>query len=247
VEIMGLGDWIMATSQVRELNERTGKKVVVVDRLNRPRWSEAFENNPRILRSHEPDCTKLLNAGGARPYIRQKTTTHWIWQRWDITPGEIYLTEEERTLGSMYAGRTVVEPNTKDPYSNKAWVFDRWQELVNRFPPDTFIQLGSDGSRKLAGVPFVQTSIRQAFAVLSAARLFVGTEGAMHHAAAALGVPAVVLWSEFIGPKYTGYSSQTNIRKVEKVCGSRIPCQGCKAAMAAISVDEIHRIILEKV
>lgn len=237
---MGLGDWIMATSQVRELNERTGKRVVVVDRLNRPRWSEAFENNPRIARTHEPDTERLLNAGGARPYIRAKTEQQWMWRRWDIHPGELWLTDREREFGRPYDGCVVIEPKTKDPKSNKAWFADRWQALVNRFPPGTFVQMGADVSGPLAGVTYVQTTVRQAFGLLSAARAFVGTEGALHHAAAALKTPAVVLWSEFISPSFTGYTEQVNIRHAGGACGQRIPCASCRASMEAIKVDEVE-------
>lgn len=240
---MGLGDWIMATSQVRELNERTGKRVVVVDRLNRPKWSEAFDNNPRIARTHENDCERLLNAGGARPYIRSKTVEQWQWRKWDIKPGELWLSPEERDFGRPYDGRFIIEPTTKDPASNKAWIADRWQELVDRFPAGTFVQMGADPVRCLRGATFVRTTVRQAFGVLAAARGFVGTEGALHHAAAALKTPAVVLWSEFISPTFTGYPEQTNIRHAHGVCGKRVPCPTCRESMEAITVDEVEQAV----
>lgn len=240
---MGLGDWIMATSQVREINERTGKRVVVVDRMNRPRWSEAFEHNPRIARGHTVDTERLLNAGGARPYIRAKTEQQWTWRKWDIRPGEIWLNEEERMFGRPYDGCIVIEPHTKDPKSNKAWFVSRWQALVDRFPPGTFVQMGADVSGALAGVTYVQTTVRQAFGLLAAARGFVGTEGALHHAAAALKTPAAVLWSEFISPAYTGYPEQTNIRHAHTVCGKRVPCETCRASMELITVDEVEAAV----
>ena len=242
---MGLGDWIMATAQVRELNERTGQHVVVVDRMGRPRWSEVFDNNPRLVRTHRPGSARLLNAGGARPYIKQKTPTHWFWQRWDIQPGELFLTPSEIALGVPYAGCVLVEPNTKVVDGNKAWPFERWQELVRLLACDhVCVQVGAPGSRVLDGVQFVETlSVRHAFGVLAAARVFVGSEGALHHAAAALGVPAVVLWSEFISPLFTGYGSQHNIRKTSGVCGSRLPCVSCRASMEAIGVEEVYHAV----
>ena len=250
---MGLGDWIMATAQVRELNERTGRRVLVVDRMGRQRWSEAFENNPRIVAQGEltpqvqRDAARLLNAGGARPYIKAKTDSHWFWQQWNILPGELYLTDLEVARGLVVgAGAVVVEPNTKVADGNKAWPFERWQELVNAVDVP-WVQVGVAGSRRLAGnVRFVPTTVREAFAVVAAARLFVGTEGALHHAAAALGTRAVVLWSEFIAPVFTGYATQRNIRKTTAVCGARYPCESCRAAMAAITVDEVAAAIREE-
>lgn len=243
---MGLGDWIMATAQVREMNERTGRPVVVVDRMGRPRWSEVFENNPRIVREFSRASDRLLNAGGARPYIRAKTTTHWFWQRWDIKPGELYLSDAERSRAFEHGDRVLVEPNTKVLNGNKAWPFERWQAVVASLDLP-WIQVGPAGTRRLSGVRFVETeTAREAFAILSWSRLFVGTEGALHHAAAALGVRAVVLWSEFISPVITGYATQHNLRKTSAVCGSRMPCATCRASMAAITVEEVRAAITEE-
>lgn len=239
---MGLGDWIMATSLVRDIHKRTGKRVVVVDRLNRPRWSEAFENNPKILRGHMMGAERLLNAGGARPYIKAKTDTHWLWKRWEISPGELFLTQAENEYGLQFSGRVLVEPNTKVPNSNKAWPFERWQELVRSLDAP-WLQIGGPDTRRLDGVDFVATSVREAFAILKYSKAFVGTEGALHHAAAALKTPAVVLWSEFISPAFTGYESQVNIRKTHNVCGARYPCKSCNESMLAITVEEVKQAV----
>ena len=243
---MGLGDWIMATAQVKELNERTGRHVVVVDRLGRPRWSEAFENNPRIVRMPAGNEARLLNAGGARPYIREKSPARWVWKKWDIQPGEIYLSPGEQAYGERYgAGAIIVEPNTKVPNGNKAWLPERWRELVARRPDLPWVQIGDATAPRLPGVRYVQTdSARHAFGMIAAARVFVGTEGALHHAAAAFGTRAVVLWSEFISPVFTGYATQRNVRKVATVCGSRLPCKGCRESMEAITVDEVDQAVI---
>lgn len=228
----------MATAQVKALNEATKKRVIVLDLRGRPRWSEVFENNPRIVMSCRPDVERLVNAGGARPYIAGKTLKQWTWKPWERLPGEIWLSEAERAFALPFAGRILVEPNTKEPNGNKAWPFDRWQSLVNR-KPDHFIQVGAPNTRALSGVLCVETTFRQALAILAVSKAFVGTEGALHHAAAALSVPAVVLWSEFIAPEFTGYEGQVNIRHATKWCGSRMPCPGCRASMDAIQVDEV--------
>jgi ADP-heptose:LPS heptosyltransferase len=92
----------------------------------------------------------------------------------------------------------------------------------------------------------VQTpSFRAAAAVLANAVAFVGTEGGLHHAAAALGRPAVVLFSEFISPAITGYRTHRNLYHAGQPCGSRSACSGCRASMEAISVDEVVSNLLE--
>lgn len=235
---MGLGDWVMCTGQVRRINESTGQRVHVVSPSGKSQWSPVFENNPRIAPKDEEGCAVLVNAGGARPYIKAKGAERWIWKAWDIAPGELFLSDAERDFAAPFTGRILIEPNTKQADGNKAWAWERWLELTRQ--PDLYIQTGVAQSRRLPGVQFVETTFRQACAVLAVSRGFVGTEGALHHAAAALGVPAVVLWSEFIDPRFTGYATQTNLRHADRWCGSRLPCAGCKASMEAITVEEVR-------
>lgn len=202
---------------------------------------EIWHGNPRISLT---GGQTLVNGGGVRPYIKAKTRTNWVWQKWDISPGEIYLSDAEKEFGSRYAGRIVIEPHTKVQNGNKSWRWERWQEVVDRFP-HRFIQVGPGYTQCLARVDSVQTTFRQACAILAVSKAYVGPEGAGHHAAAALGVPAVVLYSEFIDPSVTGYDSQRNIRHANGTCGSRVPCSSCRASMDAITVDEVLHNLTE--
>jgi len=107
------------------------------------------------------------------------------------------------------------------------------------------VQTGPFNTRILPGVEGVATTFRQAAAIMSVASGFVGTEGALHHAAAAFGTPAVVLWSEFVSPEFTGYETQKNVRHASGACGSRVPCVGCKLSMEQISVEEVVQSLAE--
>lgn len=235
---MGLGDWLIATAQAKRLHEANGRPVLVVGITGKPQWSDVFINNPRIIRTPTRNCQRLVNAGGMRPYIAGKSPTHWVWRKWSVSPGELFLTRAEIEFAQPHAGYVLIEPNTKFEASNKEWPFDRWQALVDR--GGKYIQVGTANSKRLRGVCFVETAnFRLACAVLAVSRAFVGSEGGLHHAAAALGVPAVVLFSEFIGPEITGYPMHKNIRHAGRMCGARLPCAGCKASMEAISVEEV--------
>ena len=126
---MGLGDWIMATSQVKGLHEANGRPVLVTGAGGRVMWSEVFENNPRIIRRPMRDCQVLQNGPGLRPYIRAKTEQRWFWKTWDIAPGELYFTEEEKAVAEKYRGMIFIEPNTKISDGNKAWYWSSRRRL----------------------------------------------------------------------------------------------------------------------
>ncbi len=236
---MGLGDWIMATSQVRSMHQANRRPVLIIGPAGRAMWSEVFLHNPRILRRPETNCQILRNGPGLRPYIRAKHPQRWYWKPWPIAPGEIFLSEDERASAFPYRGCVVIEPHTKVADGNKAWPWERWQAVVDALPDVRFVQVGPFNTRPLDGVELATTNFRQAMAILSSASAFVGTEGALHHAAAALDIPAVVLWSEFISPDITGYDTQNNLRHAGEACGARVPCVGCRISMGLITVDEV--------
>lgn len=245
---MGAGDWVMATSQVKALNIRTFLPVLVIGLDGRAQWNEVFDNNHRIIRSPIGQrFVKLVNAPGARPYILSKDSRKFVWKRWHIAPGEIFLSDVEKTFGLSHAGHVLIEPNVKVAGSNKEWFFERWQALVNACPDVKFVQLiGSHRGRVLRGVKLVRTpSFRHAMAILSLSRAFVGTEGGLHHAAAAFKVPAVVLFSEYVTPDITGYPEHRNICHADTPCGMRIPCATCRLSMESITVEEVRRNLRE--
>lgn len=239
---MGLGDWIMATSIAKRHHEATGRQVVFVNQYGRIQYSgEVFANNPRIAQT-TVGTDAIINCPGMRPYIALKTEQRWTWKHWEIAPGELWLTSEERAAAEWAHGMVMVEPNTKVLAGNKAWPYNRWQDLMFALPDARFVQpmrVGVEGWRLFGAAMVVPTSFRQAIAILSHCRAFVGTEGALHHAAAALGIPAVVLWSEFISPEFTGYASQANLRHAGAPCGNRRLCDSCKQSMERITVAEV--------
>ena len=69
--------------------------------------------------------------------------------------------------------------------------------------------------------------------------LFIGTEGGMHHAAAATSRKAVVIFGGHISPKITGYDFHTNLYvDIEgSPCGNKNICNHCKKCMDSISSE----------
>ena len=68
----------------------------------------------------------------------------------------------------------------------------------------------------------------------------------MHHAAAALGIDAVVLFGGFISPQITGYEYHANLTGGVKACGNLYTCAHCRKAMDSISIDDVLTPIMER-
>jgi ADP-heptose:LPS heptosyltransferase len=79
-------------------------------------------------------------------------------------------------------------------------------------------------------------------AMVAQAKLVVTTDGMLHHAAAAFGVPAIVLWGGVVSPKILGYPTHINIWNGAQPCGSYAEvCSHCREAMDSISVDQVKK------
>jgi ADP-heptose:LPS heptosyltransferase len=239
--IMGIGDEIMASALAARRYAKHEVPVLICGANRRPRWSPVWENNPKIVRRPGGRFQYLISGPDSRPYVVSKTARTWAWRRWEIAPGEIHFTKAEEDFGLHHGGWIVIEPNIKGTNEgNKGWLWERWQEVADAFPGQVLQMIGAPSMRRLRGVKILHTpTFRHAAAVLAWARVFVGTEGGLHHAAAAVGAPAVVLFSEFISPEITGYPMHRNLYHAGKPCGSRFECAGCRASMEAITVGEV--------
>lgn len=237
---MGFGDDIMATARVRALYAKNPVPVVIKGLDGQPRWSEVWENNPKIARSVEPGFQVLRDGPGLRPHLdyRRMTRTRFFFNDVEREPGEIFLTRSEMALGRPVI---LVEPHVKKgASSNKDWGFERFQSLVHSRPGLPWAQCDY-GAPLLDGVEAVMTaSFREACAVISGATAAVIPEGGLHHAAAALDVPAVVIFGAYIPPSVTGYAGHVNVaRDVPDVVGINPPNPRAEAALASITPEEI--------
>lgn len=232
----------MASAQVKEANERTGKKVMLGDGKRYFYEEQVFKNNPRMAKPGE-DCVWVANYGGNRPYITGSIDKHFLFNEdWKPTPGEIWFSEDEKP-GNPPEPYIIVEPEVKNQFAhgvNKSWPY--WKSLLSE--PLPFVQIGTTDTPIF---PHIRTeSFRKALSLLSRATLFVGTDGALHHAAAALGIPAVVIWTGFSSPKHLGYDDHFNIHDGSKPCGYYGGvCQHCAEKAAAIKPETVIGAIYE--
>ena len=272
---MGYGDDLMGTGLARMIREQFPEAKMVfgnpdsyhdpaTNRLN-VHWCDMFENNPILVHPDTPakQLICIPDFEGHRTYIdyeKSVSAMHqglmqyekFAWQPDFKAPrGEIYFTDDEKSAASEIALRLpypyfVIEPNLAGkPWVNKkGWPIERWQAVVDALPGVSFIQMST--GEHLNGVHQVQTpTFRQACGILACAGALVTTEGGLHHAAAALDVPAVVLWGHYTSPDILGYDDQINIRHAEGIgCGyTFVECEECQKSMHDIKVDEVVEAI----
>lgn len=246
----GYGDELMATSLVRGAAAR-GKRIALGDGrriLWGPYSAEIFKNNPNVAppgSERAKDVEWLQYYKGRRIYNVGRGD-HWVWN-YDFKPkpGEIFLDPEEIEFAqTVEPGFIVIEPNVpwkKAQATNKDWGFARYQAVADRLMQAGHVvaQFAVGRDRLSAARTITTPSFRHSMAVLQRAALVICPEGGLHHAAAAMGTPAIVLFGGFIPPEATGYAMHTNLTGGAKACGKIAPCAHCRAAMDAITVDDV--------
>ena len=237
---MGLGDWLMASGDAKEANERTSKKVKLGDGVRMSWDGQVFANNPRMASNSDTDVVWVKNYQGHRPYLKGTKNGHMLFND-DYKPrvGEIYFNQlEKKNIDKIDKDYIVVEPNVKRVYAhtvNKAW--HGWEDLFKHDLP--WLQLGDMTVKRYTKWKETAT-FREALQVLSKAKLFVGTDGGLHHAAAVLGIPSVVIWTGFTSPRHLGYDTHRNIHDGSEPCGTYDSvCQHCLLKSKAITVEQV--------
>jgi hypothetical protein len=170
----------------------------------------------------DTDVVWVNNYPGSRPYLKGTNKGKLLFND-DYKPrvGEVYFSnEEQKDIDKIQGDYIIVEPNVKKIYAhtvNKAW--HGWEQLFKHDLP--WLQLGDVSVNRYTNWKETAT-FRDALKVLSKAKLFVGTDGGLHHAAAALGIPSVVIWTGFTSPRHLGYDTQRNIHDGQSHVGLMI-------------------------
>ncbi len=189
----------------------------------------AYEDVPANGRTHQQRMATLVGLPDTREYAPK-----------------IYLTDLEAAVGRAAAqGAVLIQTSAKTDFTtNKNWFADRFQRVANHCAGiGPVLQIGLPGGPALTGATDLRggTSIREVAALLKAARLFIGLEGALMHLARAVGTPSVIVYGGFISPSQTGYASQENLfTKLEcSPCLLETPCPYEMKCMRAISAEEV--------
>lgn len=260
---MGYGDEIMAAGHAQRVYDADpSRRVAICDRRWHVRWHELWENNPIIAKPQDvargEKVHEIKNAAMCRPYIEypwhvDRPCRYTAWRARDHV-GRLYLTEAELALGERLRERfgpyVVIEPSAKSRNPNKSWITARWRTVVDACRDVRFVQMLHSGeSAPIASRVHHErlASFREACGVLAGSIGYVGTEGGMHHAAAALGLPAVVIFGGFISPNVTGYEGHINLvdTQPETPCGMWRPCSHCRRAMNRIPIRAVVKGVQE--
>ncbi len=247
---MGLGDEIMVTALAKKNRRKFQLPSTVWGKDGNPRMHPVWENNPNILTPQQYQemydapgdimhCSVIRNHPGRRHYIdwTRSTPDRWIFQPWDIEPGEIYFDKEEeffRNAARPDKFDVLLDPGVKAGRENKMWPSRYWDALATgidrQITPHWHINN-----------PDKSDNIRYWLADLTRYKLIICHEGGLHHAAAALGIPCIVLFGGFISPDITGYTlpNTQNLTHAKEFCGMIRPCQHCRDEMEKIKPEEV--------
>lgn len=241
---MGWGDEIIVSGIARRMQRANPLPVRVVDVKGRTRWSEIWDHNPRLARpEHRGPVQFCTSSSGRRGYIAGKERGGWVWRNWVCPIGEIYLTDEEKSFGVRHSAKVILEPSIKPEASpNKDWGWSRWCEVSKNLGSLGFsvAHFAMRNGRVLPGAEVIRAkNFRHACAVVSKARLAILPEGGLHHAAAALGTAAIVIFGGYISPNQTGYAHHLNLFSGGIPCGRRSPCPHCTEAMKKITPEVV--------
>lgn len=235
---MGFGDELLAAGQAKLLHRKTGKKIAI-GRPNKVYWSVFYEHNPYLVSVPKGNCIWLENYPGHRGYFSKKDANRYWWNLdYRAEPAEIFFGPDEPVTPGDYVviechNKAAASPGKRYPY---------WQRVVDLMPGIEFRQ-PVYGQPPLNGVKPIRTSLRSVAQLIAGARAYVGPDGCLHHLAAALGKPAVVVFGGFAPKEALGYSFHRNFG--EGAMGYRNDCEYNREAMERIAPESLAEALRE--
>ena len=201
---MGYGDVLMTMGEAKKLHEQTGKKVC----LPRRYCPELYAGIEYITDDPAKAGIVLKNPFPATDLLRT-TSSKIAFKKYKPYPADLKVLDLDL---SHFGDFVFIEPHTKTMTSanNRDWGWENFCQVVARVAC-RFVQ-PSYGLPILPGVEPIRTkTFLDGIAVLKKASTGLMAEGGLMHAAAAVGVPSVVIFGGFISPQSTGYDMHTNL------------------------------------
>lgn len=244
---MGWGDDLMVLGEAQaKSKELNGKPVIVVNKLGQVCKSKLFYKQAGITDEPRPEHLIIRMGEGGRPYIAGNTPEGRVWKRYKPQAPNLIFTEQELEFTKNLPKKfIVIEPYVKNGAGkqNKDWGFENYQKIVSSMRNVCWVQIGEGKKPALKGVTYVTTpSFKHGCAVLSKSFGYLGPEGGLHHASAAVKVPAVVIFGGYISPEVTGYPGHINLFSGQDLgCGKHQKCS-CDC-MERISIDQVSNAV----
>jgi hypothetical protein len=255
---MGFGDAIMATALVRgyaaqgklaaffspDGNHRTIKWTGVCE--------DILKHNPNVAQPGQEQQKNLIWLPHYKKvfvYARYDGQNRkWLWDRnYRPTPGEFFFGPDDRVPDELNRPFVFIEPNVawqRPTNINKDWGDGKYEALAKALMDrgHMVVQcIHNNSRRKIPGAYQVPSPLfRQAARIMARARLIIAPEGGNHHAAAALDVPAIILWGDW-SPHSMGYDDQIKFGPGTTACGITATCSHCRDTFNRISVDEVYQ------
>lgn len=199
----------------------------------------------RMLWKETPNAVAGILDGfseGERPAIRHPQPPG----RFHAMDGDRAQAQQTLRKHGIIDGRyVVIEPATNREWFGdlRAWPFEHWQTLVaalRKSNPDIPVVRVGVGKVALDGVIDLgdMTTFREAAAIIAQSALFIGTEGGLMHATAAVDARAVIIWGGVTRPDFAGYPDRHVILFNEMACthcGCRESCPFDAACIKGVS------------
>lgn len=257
---MGYGDAIMATALARGFHAKG--KLAAFGGGSIILWTgyceDVFANNPNIARPGKEGQKNLVWFDHYKkqfPYCKYNgAQRRYVWNLdFKIKSGEFFFSPEE-SVCSIEKPFIVIEPNLawqRQVNLNKDWGEGKFEALGKALIErgHTVVQcIHGNSRRRIPGAHYVPTPLfRKSAAIMAHANLIISPEGANHHAAAALGVPSVVVWGDW-SPHIMGYPNQVKLSgsRALQACGNTFGCPHCRHVMDSISVEEVYQAAIKE-
>lgn len=160
----------------------------------------------------------------------------------------IYMAETEKNNGKIFDKQIAIQCMGEDTSMlNKTWYTERFQivvnELKNKFRDYKIIQIGGHNDPELKGTTDMRgkTSIREAAAILSNSKLYIGTDSLLMHLARAVECRSVIIFGGRNHSHQTGYICNENLNTFISCapCWKWNECDFNKKCMGMISIENV--------
>jgi len=269
LQVGGLGDALLLTPTVRTLKQQYPECKIYVYYKNKP-FKEILLHNKYIDRLLYVNPLRLLTYHLLWRFNRvsllypnywilfpsllyQKHAAEIIGEMLEVKIDDprldCFLTEDEereaKKIVAKYPNPVAIHV-TANCSSNKNWLTENWEKLVQNNPQYNFLQVGTAHDERIRGAVDLREYIglRKALAVIKEARAFVGVDSVFAHAAAAFQTPAVVLFGPST-PAVWGHAMSKNLYNPPN-CSPCIdvikdsPCPYGKMCMSDITVSQVE-------